>query len=57
MLTYAAGGDYAGVVPVGAWELECLKKCIFLLTCGAYEALSYCCMRPEATSVCEVGVR
>jgi hypothetical protein len=46
MLTYAAGGDYAGVVPVGAWELECLETCIFLLTCGAYEALSYCCMRP-----------
>jgi hypothetical protein len=30
----SAGGDFETVIHVGAWEYECLKTCMFLLTCG-----------------------
>lgn len=30
----AAGGDFESVVHVGAWEYECLKTGMFLLSCG-----------------------
>lgn len=30
----AAGGDFENVVHVGAWEYECLKTGMFLLSCG-----------------------